>query len=380
MSVVTVASGGAGARDTIFGLTPAARLERQWRRLPARDKDGWTLVIGDDVVVDTPSLGWLTAQPGLVVVDPAGRPLLAWHAGETRAIEAWFATGTPPVRSLPSRSTADLEFFSGGLKKREAFLAFALTGADTRAIEDKLYFASFKGVTDLVTKYVWPRPALAVVRACVAFGITPNMVTIVSILLSIAAIPLFIGGHLFAGLACAWSMTFLDTVDGKLARTTVTYTDFGKYFDHVPDIVFPPLWWWSFMAGLAVADPENDTPRLWSCLGLILATYVVGRICEGVFGMRNGFGPFLWRRFDARFRLVLARRNPNLLILTAGTLLGQPDAAFLALGGWCIVSGLVQVAALAQSERARRRGPLRSFLEAPGEVRSSDPAIAPASL
>ena len=41
-------------------------------------------------------------------------------------------------------------------------------------------------------------------------------------ILVFAAAYLFYRSQLWAGLACAWGMTFLDTVDGKLARVTAT--------------------------------------------------------------------------------------------------------------------------------------------------------------
>lgn len=325
----------------VFGLTAAERLARQLARLrvPARER----LRLADNVVVDTPALAHLIAGPSATVVDANGATLIEWNGG-----------GDPIV-------AGSAEFFNTSLKKRETFLAFALDATPVREIEDALYFASYKGVTDIVTKYAWPVPALAVVRACVSLRITPNMVTLVSILLSIAALPLFAGGWFGWALACAWGMTFLDTVDGKLARVTVTYTNFGNYFDHIPDLLFPPLWWWAAMIGLRDANPtlaEELTLAFW----IVIATYVVGRLCEGIFQRRHGFVPFVWRRRDARFRLVLARRNPNMILLTIGALLDLAAESYLAMAAWCAVSAAVQLWNLIESEWERRRGPLVSYL------------------
>ena len=323
----------------VFGLTPAERLSRQLARLaPARP-----LTLHDRVVADTPALAHLIAGPPATVVDAAGATLIIWDGGGPAIVAE--AAG----------------FMNTSLKKRETFLAFALGRTPVREIEAALYYASYKGVTDIVTKYVWPLPALAVVRACVALRITPNMVTLVSIILSIAALPLFAGGWFAAALACAWGMTFLDTVDGKLARVTVSYSKFGSYFDHIPDLVFPPLWWWAAMVGLRDAAPalaDELTIAFW----VVIATYLVGRLCEGVFELRHKFVPFVWRPRDARFRLVLARRNPNLIILAAGALSGLAAQSYLAMAGWCAVCAAVQVWNLIESEWVRRRGPLVSYL------------------
>lgn len=325
----------------VFGLTPTERLERQQARL--RPANPELLRVRDDVVVDTPALAHLLAGPPATVVDGAGATLIEWDGGGTTIV-----AGTAG-------------FFNTSLKKRETFLAFAVDATPMRTIEDALYYASYKGVTDIVTKYAWPAPALSVVRACVAARITPNMVTLVSIILSIAALPLFVGGWFAWGLACAWGMTFLDTVDGKLARVTVSYSKFGNYFDHIPDLVFPPLWWWAAMVGLRDVAPALAR-ELTIVFWVVIATYLIGRLCEGVFELRNRFVPFLWRRRDAMFRLVLARRNPNLIVLTVGALIDIAAESYLAMAAWCAACAGVQLWNLAESELARRRGPLKSYL------------------
>lgn len=352
---------------TVFGLSPAVRLDRQWARLikPASHPDR-VLVIRADVVIDTPSLAWLLAQDALIATDAAGRPLIGWvpqaQAGEVaRAMQAgWIEPNLAPI----ARPAAQIRYFSANLKKNEAFLVQSVLETPSDSIERQLYFASYKGVTDIVTKFAWPWPALLATRACVRLGATPNMVTSASILLSILAIPLFLEGLFLAGLLCAWAMTFLDTVDGKLARVTVSYTRFGNYFDHVADLIFPPIWWWAFMAGLIAsgASAGLSSSSLWLCFWVIMGTYALGRLCEGWFELRHKFVPFLWRPFDAWFRLILARRNPNLVILTAFVLLGAPAWGYVVLTLWCVVSAIVQLVALVQSEQARRAGPLQPFL------------------
>ncbi|TRW17410.1 CDP-alcohol phosphatidyltransferase family protein [Glacieibacterium frigidum] len=325
----------------MFGLSAPERLARQLARLRLAAPE--RLRVADGVVVDTPALAHLIAGPPATVVDASGATLIEWDGGGTAVV-----AGTAG-------------FFNTSLKKRETFLAFALDKTPVREIEDAFYYASYKGVTDIVTKYAWPVPALAVVRACVALRISPNMVTLVSILLSIAALPLFAGGWFGWGLACAWGMTFLDTVDGKLARVTVSYSKFGSYFDHIPDLVFPPLWWWAAMIGLRDAAPEL-ADELTIAFWVVIATYLVGRLCEGVFELRHRFVPFVWRPRDARFRLVLARRNPNLIILTAGAVTDVAAESYLVMAGWCAVCAVIQLWNLVESEWTRRRGPLVSYL------------------
>lgn len=365
-ATLRIARAGAGPAARVFGIDPATRLERQLTRLKIAGER--VLMIGEDVVVDTPALAHLTGGEPLVIIDTEGRPLVAWvEAGRAEALRDDFTAGRTPA-SDRTAVAGSFDFAAGALKKREVFHAFALDRTPVRTAENAFYFASYKGVTDIVTKYAWPWPALLVVRACAALGISPNMVTSVSILLSILAIPLFMQGQFAAGLACAWGMTFLDTVDGKLARVTVSYSKFGNLFDHIPDIVFPPVWWWAFAWGATIGVDAETSRLIWLCFAAVMASYLVGRLCEGAFEVRNGFGPFVWRPFDATFRLILARRNPNLLILTAAVIAGAPVAGYQVLAAWCVACAAVQLVRFVQSELERRRGTLTSFLQGEGET------------
>ncbi|MCW5746875.1 MAG: CDP-alcohol phosphatidyltransferase family protein, partial [Alphaproteobacteria bacterium] len=119
------------------------------------------------------------------------------------------------------------------------------------AIERRMFMASYKGLTDIVTKYVWPSPALIATRWCAARGISPNTVTLVSFLCVVVATFLFWFGWFVPGLLFAWFMCFLDTVDGKLARVTLTSSKWGNVFDHGTDLIHPPFWWFAWYWGLA---------------------------------------------------------------------------------------------------------------------------------
>ena len=112
-------------------------------------------------------------------------------------------------------------------------------------------------------------------------------------------------------------MTFLDTVDGKLARVTLTYTKFGNLFDHLTDLIHPPFWWLAWIVGLEAAGMPLAHPTAVSAV--IVGGYVLQRIQEGLFQHLHGMHIHVWRPFDSAFRQVIARRNPNLVLLTAAT-------------------------------------------------------------
>src|SRR3546814_2373028 len=102
-------------------------------------------------------------------------------------------------------------------------------------------------------------------------------------------------------------MTCLGTVDGKLARVTLTSSPIGNVFDHGIDLVHPPFWWWAWIVGLAHAG--FDLPASDLVLGAIVGGYILQRIEEGIFIRCFKIQMHIWRPFDSRFRLITARRK-----------------------------------------------------------------------
>jgi phosphatidylglycerophosphate synthase len=246
------------------------------------------------------------------------------------------------------------------LRKREAPYLMPLTPQTLLAIERSVFGGAYKGVTDAVTLYLWPAPARAATRFCARHAITPNQVTFASLLLVLAAMGLFWTGRYGLGLVCAWAMTFLDTVDGKLARVTLQSTRFGDIFDHGIDLIHPPFWWWAWLVGLPAAGLPVESASV--VITVIVVGYIVQRLEEGAFIAWFRMDMHTWQRFDSRFRLITARRNPNLVILTVSAAAGRPDIGIVAVALWTVVSLLVHTLRLAQAALQRREGPLRSWL------------------
>ncbi len=230
-----------------------------------------------------------------------------------------------------------------------------------RLLEQHLFDGSYKGVTDLVTKWLWPHLAIHAVRFCVNKGIRPNHVTSLSWVLAILAGLLFYRGDFALGLLPAWLMTFLDTVDGKLARVTVTSSPFGHLFDHILDLIHPPLWYLAWGLGLSLWHPGFS---LETSIWLIFGGYILGRVFEGGFQALASFSIFSWRPVDSYSRLITARRNPCLLILTVSLLLGAPDWGLAMVALWTVISTVFLLVRLLQAMRLKQSGqPLCSWLQ-----------------
>ena len=248
-------------------------------------------------------------------------------------------TGLKPITAVDLGGS-----YNHALRKREPPVAVRLTPENVRAVEKRLFQGSYKGVTDLVTKHVWPAPARVVTRWCALARITPNQVTFAGFLLVLAAFWLFWIGEFGWGLLCGWIMTFLDTVDGKLARVTLTSSKIGNAFDHGIDLIHPPFWWWAWLVGVQMGDMPVSNPHL--VLAVIVGGYVAQRIEEGIFLALFKVEMHAWRPFDSLFRQITARRNPNLILLTLAVLAGRPDIGIVAVAWWtgiCLVVHAVQI-------------------------------------
>jgi phosphatidylglycerophosphate synthase len=225
-----------------------------------------------------------------------------------------------------------------------------------------MFMGTYKGATDLVTKHLWPRPAFLVTRWLALRGITPNMVTLIGAIMVFLAFWFFLNGQFGLGLLAAWFMTFLDTVDGKLARTTLTSSKWGDVFDHGLDLVHPPFWYVAWGLGLRQTAYALDSRTFWIAIAAILGGYILQRLMEGFSIKWLGLEIHIWRKIDTVFRQITARRNPNLVILTAFTLSGRPDWGLIAVAWWTVICLVLHGLQLLQALFAQRSGPLESWM------------------
>jgi phosphatidylglycerophosphate synthase len=200
-------------------------------------------------------------------------------------------------------------------------------------------------------------------RWAARFGVTPNQVTMLGALLCVAATILFYQGWYWSGLAAGLVFMVLDTVDGKLARCTLTASKWGEVLDHGIDLVHPPFWWWAWAVGLEAYGRPLPPGLFWWVLAAIVGGYVVQRLIEGAFIAWFRIHIHVWRRFDSRFRLVAARRNPNVVILLGFLAFGRPDWGLIAIAAWTLLSLVVHIVQLVQAIGARAAGrPVVSWL------------------
>ena len=216
------------------------------------------------------------------------------------------------------------------------FYLFTTRNAQAAAeCERSLFWSNYKGSTDFFTKYVYPPLVWRLVRPLARARIHPNVVTLASIVLTFAAVPLFAAGAFVPGLLFAYGMSVLDSVDGKLARLTFTDSKLGNVLDHGLDIVHPPLWYVAWAWGLAGGDLAAPVfvASIW-----MTGFYVADRLVLAIY--RNIFGRCLHTHapIDAFVRTFISRRNVNLPLFTVGVLTGFGTEVFYAIVAWQVVT------------------------------------------
>ncbi len=336
---------------------------------PGEPESASAIIVRSDAILDERLVDGLAAVHNAVLVadrarhagwgGPVAAHVDAAHALETlralrdaaedeRPSNPDVADPTPPTGVRPVAAGDLAPAYSARLRKFDPPYIYPARAETIREVEDRIFQSSYKGVTDLVTKWVWPRPAAAVVRALARAGIRPNAVTALSWLLAVVTGLLFWKGWFASGLLCGWLMTFLDTVDGKLARVTLTSSRFGHVFDHALDLVHPPLWYLAW--GLGVSGAVD------AATAVVIAGYLIGRGLEGVFLATFGFETHCWRPIDSLFRTITARRNPNLLLLSVATLGGRPDLGLVMVAIWTVACLGFHLERIAQALFERSRG------------------------
>lgn len=349
-----------GENDTlIWGMSNAERVRRLTNKLEGPVAgEIWTNL---SFVFDPQWMIYIQDNPGHVLTRD-GTPVLAHILREGDA--DILASGQIPDGLVAIEYSDNPRIHNHALRKLDTPFVRALTSQTVKDIERLSYFGAYKGVTDILTKYLWPELALILTRYAARIGMTPNMVTGIGAIGCIAATFLFYYGYFWTGMAAGFVFMVLDTVDGKLARCTITSSFWGNIFDHGLDLIHPPFWWiaWAFgLTAVGLALPE-DQLRL--ALIVILGGYVLQRIIEGLFIRAFDQHIHVWRPIDSWFRLITARRNPNMILLFVSMIFGRPDIGLLAVAWWTLISLAVHMVQILQAWMVQwRGGKIISWLE-----------------
>jgi phosphatidylglycerophosphate synthase len=367
----------------IWGLATTERLQRALvaagiprehivigQAPPTRAQGNRVLIVRSDYVFDERLIRALAESHNTALISPAlssqDAKIVAVHTEAPRLKDVFrlfqegdFVEAVARGNALHCVEPEDLvPAYTASLRKADPPYLLPVEQGNVKAVEARIFQASYKGITDLVTKWVWPRPAYVVTRWLAHAGIHPNAVTLLSWVLVVLTALLFSKGYFGFGLIVAWLMTFLDTVDGKLARVTLTSSSVGHVLDHGLDIVHPPFWYLAWSMGLPAS-----AVWVWPTAVITVGGYI-GRLIEGLFLLAFKMEIHSWRPIDSYFRTITARRNPNLILLMIGTFIGRPDLGLVFVAFWTVFSIAFHTARLVQAFTQRWRGrPIHTWQE-----------------
>jgi len=280
------------------------------------------LAVDIDTLADARLYDFLAQQPGAVAAEENGAVLALITDAATLRAEATSLRDALPA-DFPRLTQDAFPGFIRNLRRTLPFYLFKVTdAAERKAVERFLFWSNYKGSTDFFTKYVYPPLVWLSVRPLARLRVHPNWVTAISILLTLAVVPLAATGHFLAGFLCAYGMSVLDSVDGKLARLTFTDSKLGNILDHGLDLVHPPFWYCAWAYGLTLGTgPEGggdlSSPVFQASLWM-LGLYVLDRLILKIYPSRFGRGLHTHAPMDGFVRTFISRRNINLPLFTVG--------------------------------------------------------------
>jgi len=281
------------------------------------DERALKAVSAAEVPVMLVSNGQLIPAPGIERLDAATLSaglmrLPARAVAEVAATLGDWDLGSTLIRVQAADASAvrlvieDLPTYAADMRREVPMLwAVPADAVAARAAGDAILAQAQKGCLDWPARFLHPIVENTLVRLLAPSQITPNMVTLFTALLGVAAGGAFFTGHLWWGLGLALLCGPLDGVDGKLARTTFQFSRWGD-LEHVLDKVLEYGWYlcvaWWFSQGAAGG-------LAWAVAALIilpaLAESLQGEFYRRMTGSQlDDAGPF-----ERRVRLVAGRRN-----------------------------------------------------------------------
>jgi len=285
----------------------------------------------------------------IAYLDPSDRNCRRLRAGYLTAedLTRWAEVGTCPLfQSAAALFPGDLDPFDPAIRGNLPPYFLEVRSEHTaRKATRMLIESQQKKVMDLPAQYIHPPIENTLTRFLVDTPVSPNMVTLIGAAAGIGVACLFWHGHFISGVIGAFVVDILDGVDGKLARTKVHFTRFGRH-EALIDYFVENSWYVALAVGLGAAAPASHLPVF------IATLMVVSDTADNIFNTLalKWFGkPIdLFSSFDAGFRRIAGRRNIYTFMFLIGFLMGFPLTTFAASAVWSAVTAGIHGIRLSQ--------------------------------
>lgn len=294
----------------------------------------------------------------IAYMDPSDRTRPRLRAGYLTAedLNRWAEPGPWPLfRSAAALFPGDLDPFDPAIRGNlpPYFLEVRSEEAAKKATR-MVIESQQKKVMDLPAEYIHPPFENTLTRFLVDTPVSPNMVTLIGAAAGIGVACLFWHGYLISGGIGTFIVDILDGVDGKLARTKLHFSRFGRH-EALIDYFVENSWYVALAVGLGAAAPASHLPAF------IATLMVVSDTADNIFNTlalkRFGKPIDLFGPFDAGFRRIAGRRNIYGFIFLIGFLMGFPLTTFAASAVWAAVTAGIHGFRLSQFRRRCKSSP-----------------------
>ena len=310
--------------------------------------EGDVLLLEGDLIYDDRVLYHLVKKgAGSQVIGPLGERAVYLGPVEVEEVARKIREGKISLEShladaingdLDATPSRDIGYYVASLRlTMEPLMRRVSSDADLAPLARLMFRRTFKGVIDAVARYGYYHLVRIITGLLSRTSVSPNFLTLLSILGIWMAIPCFAFGYLSTGVVVAWGGVLMDSVDGKLARLRLHLTDTMGAFEHFTAAPGLALWYAAF--GWHLNEVQAGFPGgefWWTSTGIVL--FVLDKLVSGGFKKLYGKEIFDLRPFDARFHLVAARRNITLLILTIGAIISEIGLAFQVAVAWMAIT------------------------------------------
>jgi phosphatidylglycerophosphate synthase len=263
-------------------------------------------------------------------VDGSASEPVAWiHAAELRRHGEKIAAH---AQRLP---LATLDLYNPELRGTVAPYVIRCSSPDERRVAWHVLLDHVqKRALDLPGQYFDTPFENFLVRRFAPTDISPNQITLATLIMAGGVAVLFLRGWLCVGVLLALVVGVLDGVDGKLARLKLATSKLGE-FEHVGDFFYENAWYLTLAWHLHAV---TQRPRLWYAGVGLVACDLIDSLLYLVLQRHTGKMLDELTTFDRRFRAIAGRRNVYVMIFVAGFFSGYPTQAFSCAVAWAAVT------------------------------------------
>ena len=193
------------------------------------------------------------------------------------------------------------------------------TEKNLRETEHLLIKNTCKGTNDILALYFNKPIENFIVRKVANTRVSPNQVTFFTNLLAYISTFLFFYGYLLSATLITFVVSFLDGVDGKLARVKFLFSKFGK-LEHAFDYLFEHSWY--IALGFYLTSEHGMVPLI-LCIFILFfdgfVTHITWRFEEV-----TGIQLYDYSKIERIFRRFDGRKNSYIIFILLGVLVGIP--------------------------------------------------------